>query len=81
MPSTAIGRIAYDARTRRMTVEFVTSGRRYAYRDVPPEVFEEFRHALAKGVFFNRRIRGRYAAELDHDPAAGTIAPAPLLRP
>ena len=60
MPSTVIGRIDYDAPTRRLLVTFVPSGRRYAYFDVPIETFESFRRAFSKGSFFNTRIRDRY---------------------
>lgn len=80
MPSTAIGRIGYDAGARRLTITFVTSGRTYAYEGVPPALADDFRHAFAKGVFFNRRIRGRYPGRLV--AGAGDPAPlAPLLRP
>ena len=81
MPSSAIGRIAYDPARREMTIDFVTNGRRYLYFDVPPEAYEDFRHAFAKGVHFNRRIRDRYRSELLYDPKATEAAPAPLLRP
>jgi hypothetical protein len=40
-------------------IEFVT-GRRYVYEDVPEEVAAAMRSALAKGIYFNRRIRDRY---------------------
>ncbi len=59
MPSTVIRRFDYDPVTRELKVGFVT-GRRYVYSDVPPEEAEALRSAFAKGVHFNRRIRGRY---------------------
>ena len=59
MPSTVIRRFDYDPHSRELRVEFVT-GRRYVYSDVPPEEAEALRSAFAKGVHFNRRIRGRY---------------------
>ena len=59
MPSTVIRRFDYDPQALELTVEFVT-GRRYVYSDVPPEEVEALRSAFAKGVHFNRRIRGRY---------------------
>ena len=40
-------------------MELVT-GRRYLYSNVPENEAEGLRTAFAKGVFFNRRIRGRY---------------------
>jgi DNA-binding transcriptional regulator GbsR (MarR family) len=60
MPSTAIRYFRYDAHKRELQVTIIT-GRRYAYYDVPPEVFEAFRTAFSKGAFFNREIRDRYA--------------------
>ena len=60
MPSTVIKRIDYRPETRELDVLFVT-GRRYLYADVPPEEVEGFRAAFAKGRYFNRRIRDRYA--------------------
>lgn len=59
MPSTVIRRFDYAPGRRELTVEFVT-GRRYLYSQVPPEAAEALRSAFAKGVHFNRRIRGRY---------------------
>ena len=60
MPSTVIRRFDYSAERRELTVEFVT-GRRYVYADVPEEEARALRSAFAKGVHFNRRIRGNYA--------------------
>jgi hypothetical protein len=59
MPSAVIRRFDYRAVTRELEVEF-TTGRRYLYLAVPPEEVEALRSAFAKGVHFNRRIRGRY---------------------
>jgi len=59
MPSTVIRRFDYSPERRELAVEFVT-GRRYVYSQVPPEEAEALRGAFAKGVHFNRHIRGRY---------------------
>ena len=59
MPSTIIRRFDYRPEARELDVLF-TNGRRYIYHDVPPEAADAFRAAFAKGVHFNRRIRGRY---------------------
>ena len=59
MPSTVISTIAYRPEARELEVLF-TTGRRYVYRDVPPEAAEAFRAARIKGRHFNSRIRGRY---------------------
>lgn len=60
MPSTVIRRFDYSPDLQELTVEFVT-GRRYIYSAVPPEEVDAMRRAFAKGSYFNRRIRDRYA--------------------
>ena len=68
MPSTVIRRFDYRHETRVLDVTF-TTGRRYLYRDVPPEAAQALRESFAKGVHFNRYIRGRYPhEELERDP-------------
>ncbi|TFI57982.1 KTSC domain-containing protein [Sphingomonas parva] len=62
MPSTIIRRFDYREETRELVVLF-TTGRRYVYREVPPEAAAAFRNAFAKGRHFNARIRGRYPYE------------------
>jgi hypothetical protein len=60
MPSTVIRSIAYRPEARELDVLF-TTGRRYRFRDVPPEAADAFRAARIKGRHFNARIRGRFA--------------------
>ena len=60
MPSTVIRRFDYRPETSELVVEFVT-GRRYVYSAVPEDEAQAMRQAFAKGVYFNRRIRDRYA--------------------
>lgn len=38
----------------------LSSGRRYLYLGIPPEVAEEFAAAKSKGGYFNRMICGRF---------------------
>jgi hypothetical protein len=67
MPSTVIRHFRYLPDRSELLVEF-TTGRRYVYQQVPAEEAEAMRNAFAKGVFFNRNIRGRYAArEVDDE--------------
>jgi hypothetical protein len=61
--SSAILRVAYDDRARRLVVTFVT-GRAYAYDDVPRRVYERLMDASSKGRFFNSAIRDRYRTTL-----------------
>ncbi|WP_118857839.1 KTSC domain-containing protein [Sphingomonas mesophila] len=62
MPSAVIRRFAYHHETSALEVTF-TTGRRYLYANVPPEAAEALAAAFAKGIHFNRHIRGRYAFE------------------
>jgi hypothetical protein len=66
MPSTIIRSFDYRPESGELHVLF-TTGRRYVYREVPPEAAEAFRAAFAKGRHFNARIRGRYPYE-ERDP-------------
>ena len=59
MPSTVIRSFDYRPEARELDVQF-TTGRRYVYRDVPPEAAAALRGAFAKGRHFNAHIRGRY---------------------
>ena len=62
MPSAVIRRFAWRCDPPALDVEFV-SGRVYRYAGVPEELAQEMRRAFAKGVFFNRRIRDRFACK------------------
>ncbi len=59
MPSTVIRAFAYRAEARELDIMF-TTGRRYRYRDVPPEAVEALRAAFSKGRHFNAHVRDRY---------------------
>ena len=67
MPSSVIRRFVYDETESNLWVEFNT-GRRYVYLDVPHEIADALRHAFAKGVYFNTRIRDQFPhREVTHD--------------
>ncbi len=57
--SSAITRVLYEASNRTLAVTF-TSGKKYIYEDVPPEVATEFQTAPSQGAYFNWRIRDQY---------------------
>jgi hypothetical protein len=59
MPSTVIRRFDYRPEEQELDVLF-TTGRRYIYYDVPPEIAGAFRSAFSKGRYFNARIRDNY---------------------
>ena len=62
MPSMVIRSFDYRPDQRELDILF-TTGRRYVYREVPPEAAEALRAAFSKGRHFNARIRGRYPFE------------------
>lgn len=64
MPSTSIRRSSYDPQTQVLSVWFVTSGKRYDYEAVPPEIYAAFRNAFVKGRFFNEHIRDHFRYRL-----------------
>jgi hypothetical protein len=57
--STALKSIGYEQGT--LWVEFHQSGL-YEYRNVPPQIYRDFRFDGSKGGYFDRHIRGRYPA-------------------
>jgi hypothetical protein len=59
MPSSVIARFHYDAERCDLEIVF-TTGRRYVYREVPPEIVDAFRAAFSKGRYFNAHIRDAY---------------------
>lgn len=64
MPSTSIRKLKYDDDSRVLSVWFLTSGKRYDYEGVPPELYEDFRSAFSKGRFFNAYIRDSFPYRL-----------------
>lgn len=59
MPSTVIRRFTYREEARELEVTF-TTGRRCLYSEVPPKAARALKESFAKGVHFNRHMRGRY---------------------
>lgn len=72
MPSSVIRGFTYDPASRELLVTF-TTGRRYIYSNVPAEEADRFRGAFAKGVHFNRFIRGNYSCR-ELEPHGGEDA-------
>jgi hypothetical protein len=64
MPSSVIRRFQYHPSERRLEVTFV-NGRRYSYRDVPPDLADAMRMAFSKGEFFNKHVKDRFAFTRD----------------
>jgi hypothetical protein len=59
MPSSVIRHFHYRPEEAELDVLF-TTGRRYVYQQVPPQVHDEFRAAFSKGRYFNAHIRDAY---------------------
>jgi len=57
--SSNIARIAYDAVSRTLYVEF-SKGGTYQYFDVPDTVFDQMKAASSKGQFLAHSIKGTY---------------------
>ncbi|ODR90897.1 KTSC domain-containing protein [Sinorhizobium alkalisoli] len=60
LDSSAIHDVAYDVRTRTLTIWLLGNRRPYHYLGVPLEVYEELVHAESAGHFFNEHIRHHY---------------------
>jgi lysyl-tRNA synthetase class 2 len=60
MPSTVIRSYRYDSHKRDLHVVF-QSGRVYTYLQVPEDIHAGLQRAPAKGQFFNRFIRDKFA--------------------
>ncbi|WP_126245651.1 KTSC domain-containing protein [Chitinophaga rhizosphaerae] len=59
MPSTVIRHMRYNPETEVLVITFV-SGKVYAYRPVPPDVYARMLQSGSKGEFFNRFIRDQF---------------------
>jgi hypothetical protein len=57
--SSCVAKIGYDEAAEEAYVEFYGGGI-YAYRDVPPRVYDEFAAADSKGTFVNTAIKPNY---------------------
>mgnify|MGYP001323048451 CR=1 FL=1 len=60
--SSNIKAVGYDEMEGDLIVQF-HSGKKYVYRQVPPEVTAAFLGAKSMGIFFTREVRGKYATE------------------
>ena len=59
MPSAVIDAYDYNTDTETLTVRY-RSGKVYNYLQVPEKVYKEMRATMAKGIFLNRNIKGKY---------------------
>lgn len=62
MPSSVILKYKYDATGKALEITFV-SGAVYVYKEITLTVFERFRQAKSKGIFFNKYIKPKFTFE------------------
>jgi len=58
--SSAFHAADYDPASKRLVLTFKDSGKRYAYRDVPPEVVQQLAESDSAGRFYGAVIRTGY---------------------
>ncbi len=56
MPSSVIAHISYEASKKALTVVF-NSGDVYVYQAVPEKIYKEFKAAISKGNYLNRKLK------------------------
>ena len=61
--STALEQIAYDVQAHVLKARFRDSGRTYAYRGVPQELYDGLLFSDSLGAYFNAHIRDRFDCE------------------
>jgi KTSC domain len=57
--SSAISAVGYDETTRRMKIQFTSTGT-YEFCNVPRHIYEGLLSASSKGTYYNNYIRDRY---------------------
>ena len=62
MPSSVIASFHYDKNNSKLEVIFV-SGVKYIYSDVPINIYEAMKVSRSKGIYFNQKIKEKYAFE------------------
>ncbi len=62
MPSTVVFSFSYNLKTNTLKIVFV-NGLIYDYKHVPEKIYQEMKESFSKGVYFNRRIKGKYSFE------------------
>lgn len=62
MPSTVIAKMEYEEGEMVLKITF-TTGLVYVYKNVPLSIYHAFRSSGAKGIYFNKYIKEKYAFE------------------
>ncbi len=64
----SIHEVGYDPATQLFAVRFKPDGPLYVYKDVPPDLAQEFEASESKGRFIARNIRGAFDLVADEQP-------------
>jgi len=66
MPSTVIASFEYDESSQELIITFI-SGVKYRYKDVPHDVYLQMKASREKGIYFNKKVRGKFHFEKSPD--------------
>jgi hypothetical protein len=61
--SSALEQVSYDEKAHVLRAKFRESGRTYAYRHVPQELYDGLIFSDSLGAYFNAHIRNRFEYE------------------
>ena len=59
LESSAVAGVGYDHINNVLTVKFA-SGKKYDYKDVPVQVYEDLVNSPSSGKFLNKEVKGKY---------------------
>lgn len=62
MPSSVIAHFKYNEDKKALIVVFL-SGDTYVYENVPEKIYKEFKAAISKGSYLNRKIKKLFKAK------------------
>jgi hypothetical protein len=68
IPNSSVHEAGYDAATQLFAVRYKEGGPLYVYKDVPPDLAQEFEAAESKGRFIAKNIRGAFDLAADEQP-------------
>ena len=66
LDSSAITKVTYNKKTKKMNVRFAGSGKNYTYINVPKDVYNDFINADSAGRFFNDYIKNDFEFTASH---------------
>ena len=54
----------YNPPSKILLLKFKTTGKIYAYYEIPSTLFDDFVNASSHGMFFNEHIKGKFSEEI-----------------